>query len=202
MEDCAHVPRQCVFLPKFWLHCVRSVGNPNTLALSFQVVELKDNVRHMISWESSESLAVPVPTVATTSVDNNSSANLAMHARSPVDTNVPHSKPHSEYSFRKSSRQRPKCGFCLRFFCGEEMWVLQLKVGQPAALPDCPITIPKHLVCMTCCSRNLLKVSGDPETEITYPDGNRHPILTKEEFCDLQYYEYAPHLMLITQQSM
>jgi len=31
------IPGSVLFIPQFWLHCVRSVGSPQTLALSFQV---------------------------------------------------------------------------------------------------------------------------------------------------------------------
>ena len=30
-------PGSSLFIPKYWLHCIKSVGNPHTLALSFQV---------------------------------------------------------------------------------------------------------------------------------------------------------------------
>jgi len=31
-------PGSSLFIPKYWLHCIKSVGNPHTLALSFQVL--------------------------------------------------------------------------------------------------------------------------------------------------------------------
>jgi len=53
-------PGSSLFIPKYWLHCIKSVGNPQTLALSFQVLpklgQISTPVRR--TWTSQDISAV------------------------------------------------------------------------------------------------------------------------------------------------
>eukprot|EP00571_Detonula_confervacea_P007128 CAMPEP_0172325068 /NCGR_PEP_ID=MMETSP1058-20130122/53051_1 /TAXON_ID=83371 /ORGANISM="Detonula confervacea, Strain CCMP 353" /LENGTH=839 /DNA_ID=CAMNT_0013041517 /DNA_START=272 /DNA_END=2789 /DNA_ORIENTATION=- len=245
-------PGSVLFIPKYWLHCIRSIGTPNTLAFSFQV-ELNGGARwSQNAFIAREPTTAPVAGITASGdytahcldISNNTASESAReeaeekaklkddngktkHKRKlgrsikvDVDEQGVRDKkklrPKEEHRSdrikeenstsrqplcRKSSRTLPKCGmlWCSKGFCNEEMWVLQLKFAGRADLPDCPTAVPKHLICMKCCPRNELKATGDPEKEITYPDGKRRSILTRDEFCetsnmersDLQHYEYA-----------
>mmetsp|Transcript_25431 Transcript_25431/g.54940 ORF Transcript_25431/g.54940 Transcript_25431/m.54940 type:complete len:805 (+) Transcript_25431:120-2534(+) len=209
-------PGAVIFLPKFWVHCVKSVGHPDTLALSFQV-EIKEDKRHLISWEECgvPLMEAPAPLVPMTSPAA-ADTSTTDATTSTTDKNISIANPSkfakkvsiktevssTEFMGRRSSRQRPKCGICKAGFCGEEMWVLQRNdfgttnqthqnnSANYPELPVCPIELPKHLICMGCCPRQILIYTGDPATEIAYPDGKRRPILTCEEFPDLHHYGY------------
>ena len=45
----------------------------------------------------------------------------------------------------------------------------------------CPTTIPKHLICFRCCPRGNENLK--PQKVIVYPDNERRPLLTVNEFC-------------------
>jgi len=53
-------PGSSLFIPKYWLHCIKSVGNPQTLALSFQVLPTLGQINTPVkrAWTSQDISAV------------------------------------------------------------------------------------------------------------------------------------------------
>ena len=111
--------------------------------------------------------------------------------KSPGSIKSEHHRSDGLPWLRKSTRQRFKCGICSsNGFVGdghvkEEMWMLLLQgAKQPPHMATCPTEIPQHLVCFKCCPRNQEGII-EPEEVITYPGGERRPILTMDEFCKI-----------------
>lgn len=96
--------------------------------------------------------------------------------------------PVSSISSWKRTRLRSICGICsepafdMERRYKSEAWILCFHgEKQPTHCPDCPTTIPKHLICFRCCPRGNENIK--PQKVIVYPDNERRPLLTVNEFC-------------------
>ena len=138
-------PGSVLVIPKYWLHCIRSIDN--TLALSFQI-QLSDDTtcQHSIVptkriWTSQD--------ICTLEEEESSDYEVVV-AQKPsrsqkhcnISTKQTKSEMHSS-SRRSSKRQRPICGVChLNGFNqhgGREMWILRYHgTVTPNYLPEFP----------------------------------------------------------------
>lgn len=200
-------PGSALFIPKDWLHCVQS--SPNTLALSMQVEAYKQiklarkseatlkSAEYCESTDSKTPDSAPKSKQPTLAECKSGTTTTADRKSSSI-----HPQTNIAGAARKSRRVVSKCGICPNTFSqSQEMWLLRYQGTAAAELfPEYPTMLAKHLVCMKCCPRDGSK-SVAPKDKITFPDGQKRPIITGQEFksahsCfkarDLNEYEFIP----------
>ncbi len=203
---------QVLYIPQYWLHCVRSVGDPSTVALSFQV-ELKSESAELTRWRPNE----PVPAIEM-ETDNEptefdystspliSSFDDVQNSSNQINDDV--LPEHTGSSFlgvlcpppisasscqgrlpcRRSERKKLECGICFRpAFVADggpatEAWILFCNREHQLTIPACPTIIPQHIICFRCCPMNR-QGHIEPGELVEHQTQGRCPILTIDEFC-------------------